>query len=122
MENLKLIGTPSTLTCPDCGGALFELNDKRALRYRCHTGHAFSLRSLACAQEEAADYAIWAALRALQEKEAALRRLAEVSSPAGSARAALALREADELADTSKRLRAIATNAPGGYSSFDMAD
>ena len=46
MDNLKAIASPSVFTCPDCGGVLFELNDKHPVRLRCHTGHAFSLRSL----------------------------------------------------------------------------
>lgn len=46
MENLKAIASPSAFTGPDCGGVLFERNDQRPARLRCHTGHAFSLRSL----------------------------------------------------------------------------
>ena len=34
------------LTCPDCGGNLFEVNYGKVLRYRCHTGHAFTADSL----------------------------------------------------------------------------
>jgi two-component system chemotaxis response regulator CheB len=46
MENLSAVGKPSSLTCPHCGGGLWEVNGPRPLRYRCHTGHAFSARSL----------------------------------------------------------------------------
>ena len=77
MQTLKAIASPSVFTCPDCGGVLFELNDKRPVPYRCHTGHAFSLRTLAHLQEEMSDAALWASLRVLQEKEAVLRRLAQ---------------------------------------------
>jgi len=120
MHNIMEIGQPSAFTCPDCGGVLFELDDKRRLRFRCHTGHSFSLRSLASVQEELADSAIWISLRALQEKEAVLRRMASLAGGADAARAASALREADELDEVCKRLRALAQSAPGGYESFDI--
>jgi two-component system chemotaxis response regulator CheB len=41
MEKLSRHRGPSPLTCPDCGGGLWEMNDTRPLRYRCHTGHAY---------------------------------------------------------------------------------
>ena len=83
MEQLGRIGTPSALTCPDCGGGLFELKEGRPLRFICHTGHAFTLASLASAQEQLADEALWSALRALQEKEAVLQRMAQDGGPTG---------------------------------------
>jgi two-component system, chemotaxis family, protein-glutamate methylesterase/glutaminase len=46
MANLAAMGTSSTLTCPDCGGSLWEVDGSRPLRYGCHSGHAFSARSL----------------------------------------------------------------------------
>ncbi|MDB5742193.1 MAG: CheB methylesterase [Polaromonas sp.] len=105
METLRTIGTPSAFTCPDCGGVLFELNGKRLVRYRCHTGHAFSLRSLAYTQEEATDASLWASLRSLQEKVAILRRLAQARAPNDRQAAQNALQEADALAS---RLHAAA--------------
>jgi two-component system chemotaxis response regulator CheB len=119
MENLKLIGSPSTFTCPDCGGVLFEL-DGMPVRYRCHTGHAFSLRSLAHVQEELTDSTLWAALRALQEKEAVLRRLAAASFGSNDSRASAALHEADQLAIAAKLLQELVEKAPAGLESFDI--
>lgn len=75
IEQLESVATPSGLSCPDCGGALFAFKGHE-IRYRCHTGHAFGLRSLLAAQERATDRALWSALRALHEKEAILRGLA----------------------------------------------
>lgn len=42
MENLWAVGQSSGLTCPDCGGGLWEIKESKPLRYRCHTGHAFT--------------------------------------------------------------------------------
>jgi len=118
VENLKAIGDPSMFTCPDCGGVLFELRDKRPVRYRCHTGHAFSARSLAATQEQVTDVALWTGLRALQEKESILRRLAEVQKTEGVGNAEDSLREADELAVASAALRKLTLKAPSPGSFF----
>lgn len=70
-------GSPSAFTCPSCGGALWELAENGHLRYRCHTGHAYTQRSLMLDQDEAIEAALFSALRAVHEKSAALRRLAD---------------------------------------------
>ncbi|MDA8447399.1 chemotaxis protein CheB [Paracidovorax valerianellae] len=112
VENLMAIADPSTFTCPDCGGVLFELKDKRPVRYRCHTGHAFSLRSLAHTQEQTTDAALWAALRTLQEKESILRHLADLHQGSDAQTTAQALREADELAIACSALRRLTEKSP----------
>ena len=112
MEKLKEIATPSTFSCPDCGGVLFELDDKRPVRYRCHTGHAFGLRSLAATQEQVTDAALWTGLRVLQEKEALLRRLAEVQRESDAAAAADCDREADEIAQVANAMRKLTVKTP----------
>lgn len=75
MEALDTMGERVPLTCPECGGALWELQSAGP-RFRCHTGHAFSLNSLATEQSIQVEAAIWAALRRLEESE----RLAEKMS------------------------------------------
>jgi two-component system chemotaxis response regulator CheB len=81
MERLPAFAEPSPFTCPDCGGGLWEVKGALPQRYRCHTGHGFSLLSLGAAQAQVVEEAIWSAIRALQEKEALLRRLAQSESP-----------------------------------------
>lgn len=116
LEHLRTIGTPSAFTCPDCGGALFELDDKRPVRFLCHTGHSYSLRSLALAHDEATETAIWAGVRALQEKEAILRRLAAVQATERPGSESSALAEAEELADVVSTLRRFAEQVPSNKS------
>jgi len=79
MEDMEqLNGDPSVFSCPTCQGTLWELKDgEDMLRYRCHVGHAFSMDSLLAEQTDYAEKAIYSALRALQEKAKALRRIAE---------------------------------------------
>lgn len=112
MEHLATIGIPSRFTCPDCGGALFELNEGQPLRFLCHTGHAFSLRSLASIQEQVTDHALWAGLRAMQEKEAILRRVARVQAEDQPGSERTSLLEADELASFIEKMRTVVTTAP----------
>ena len=77
--HLRAIGTPSPLTCPECHGGLWQVRDAEPMRYRCHTGHAFTARSLELAVGEATDAAMWNALRALQERAQLFEQLAATS-------------------------------------------
>lgn len=98
MEHLAVAGTPSALTCPECGGGLWEIKESRPLRYRCHTGHGYSARSLDSAQAGMAEHALWSSLRALKERELLLRRLADVSEATGdAAQAEVGRRQADRV-------------------------
>ncbi len=84
MEKLDEIGSQVPLTCPDCQGPLWEVDDGRQpLRYRCHTGHAFTLRSLQSAQVGQAEEALWSAVRALKEKRLLFERLARLARREG---------------------------------------
>lgn len=78
----------SVLTCPECGGVLWEFSNGDLLEYRCHVGHAYSHESLKSEQDEALEMALWSALRALAEKAVLSRRLAESSREAGRHRSA----------------------------------
>lgn len=69
MEHMEAIATPSTFSCPDCKGTLWSISGARPVRFICHTGHSYTLRSLQQAQSTATDEALWAAIRALQEKQ-----------------------------------------------------
>jgi two-component system chemotaxis response regulator CheB len=76
MEHLAMIGSPSSYACPDCHGGLWEVSGARPRRFRCHTGHGFSLRTLQDTLAEAADESLWNARRALQERLLLLHEMA----------------------------------------------
>lgn len=67
-EALDEVGERSALTCPDCGAALWRIRDDRPLRYRCHTGHAFTALSLDEGIATRSEAAVWSAIRAVHER------------------------------------------------------
>lgn len=98
-ERLDRIGRRSTLTCPECGGTLWELEDRRPLRYRCHTGHGYTARSLEASQQRDGERNMDEGVRILREREMLLRHMADINDATGdSAQAAVGRRKADALA------------------------
>ncbi len=66
----------SVITCPDCGGVLWEMDDGKLVHFRCHVGHTYSANTLLGQQDEALEKAFWSAVRVLVEKAALSNRLA----------------------------------------------
>lgn len=58
MDDLAEIGKPTALTCPECHGPLWEVNDRSVLRFRCRTGHAFTAESVMIGQSVAFEDAL----------------------------------------------------------------
>jgi two-component system, chemotaxis family, protein-glutamate methylesterase/glutaminase len=77
MDHLQAIGSPSTFACPDCHGTLWAIDGSKPQRYRCHTGHGFTARTLNETMANASDEAAWSMLRAMQERERLLLEMAE---------------------------------------------
>jgi len=61
------VSEASGLACPDCNGVLHSL-DEAGTRYRCRVGHAWTATALFHQQSREIEHALWAALRALEEK------------------------------------------------------
>ena len=80
MHKLEAISHASTLTCPECHGTLWEVADRPPLRYRCHTGHAYTATILAALQTDVAEQALWSAVRSLRERIFLIDRMAEHST------------------------------------------
>lgn len=72
---VEKLGPPSAYACPECHGVLRQVGEGEHLRFRCHTGHAYSVESLLADFDDATDRALWNSLRALQEEAIFLRHL-----------------------------------------------
>lgn len=107
MEQLEKIASPSTFTCPECQGTLWELHGQQPQRFRCHTGHGFTAKILGEVQHDKAEAAIWAAVRALQEKERLYLDLAAKAHawlhPGAASEYGARARQAREQADVLRR-------------------
>jgi two-component system chemotaxis response regulator CheB len=75
-EEGEMQDTRTMLTCPDCGGVLWEMGDGDNLHYRCHVGHVYSIESLENYKDDILERALWAAVRTLEENASLARRMA----------------------------------------------
>jgi two-component system chemotaxis response regulator CheB len=69
-------GEPSLYACPECHGVLLQLKEGNGMRFRCHTGHAYSVDTLLAEFSEKTEDSLWSAIRALEENVLLLRHLA----------------------------------------------
>ncbi|HYF34407.1 MAG TPA: hypothetical protein VD994_03880, partial [Prosthecobacter sp.] len=76
-EALDGLGKRSTMICPTCKGALWEIEEKSLLRFRCHIGHAYTAEGLMEDQEAEVELALSHALRALEDRVDLAKRLAQ---------------------------------------------
>lgn len=105
---VETIGEPSPYSCPDCHGVLLRVRDNNGLRFRCHTGHAYSADSLLAAAQEGVEEQLWSATRALEESGLLMAEMAQRLEAAGepdssqrlAKKSAQAHAEADRLRQT----------------------
>ena len=87
------LGEFSPFTCPECHGALLQIKNGAITRFRCHTGHAFSIDSLLAALGEVSENALWNALRAIEERVLLLTHMAQDASKAHHPQLATLIKE-----------------------------
>jgi two-component system chemotaxis response regulator CheB len=71
------LGEPSNYACPECHGVLLQLKEEKRIRFRCHTGHAYSVDSLLAEITEGVEDSLWNAIRSVEESVLLLRHMAE---------------------------------------------
>jgi two-component system, chemotaxis family, protein-glutamate methylesterase/glutaminase len=86
-------GVPSTMSCPECHGVLWEVKDQKLVHFRCRVGHAYSAETLLAHQAENLEAALWTALRALEEHSALSKRLATRANSRGLSHSASSFTE-----------------------------
>jgi len=76
MEKESELGELSPYNCPDCNGVLWQIEDGPLTRFRCHTGHAYSMEALSVSQDEALNSSLFKSLRAHKGRVELLQQMA----------------------------------------------
>lgn len=85
LPSVQALGDQVPYNCPDCGGVLWQIAEGKLVRYRCHTGHAFTSSALLAEQNVKIEETLWVALRMFEERQNLLVRMSKTqSSQAGS--------------------------------------
>jgi len=106
MRDMDRLGRRSVLTCPDCNGVMWEIDDDDLLHYRCHVGHAYGSEMMNLALDENLRRALGSALRALEERIAMTERLRKQASDRGHNQSAdIWMRRIEEIETEAEALR-----------------
>ena len=82
------LGEPSLYACPECHGVLSQIEEGSLLRFRCHTGHAYSLSTLLSGITGSVEDSLWNAVRTLEEAEMLMSHIARHLRESGHEEAA----------------------------------
>jgi two-component system, chemotaxis family, protein-glutamate methylesterase/glutaminase len=110
-SNVLDFGQFSPFTCPECHGVLTMLRNGKLVRYRCHTGHAFSPNALLSMTTEDIEKRLWDALRGIDETVMLLNDMGEDFARSGNTEAAeVCFTKARDFYQRSARVREAATS------------
>lgn len=76
-HGIMTLGEPSPYTCPECHGVLLQLKQGKLLRFRCHTGHAYSPNALLAELTKSIEDTLWSTLRGIEESEMLMSHIAQ---------------------------------------------
>ncbi|MAL97064.1 chemotaxis protein CheB [Hydrocarboniclastica marina] len=106
----EMTGSLVPIICPDCGGTLWEHDDGKLQRFRCHVGHSFTALSLLAAQSEEVERSLWVTLRSLEERTELLSRMTESALRRGHSRTVDWYSEKmADIEDTTEKIRSLLT-------------
>jgi two-component system chemotaxis response regulator CheB len=71
------MGILTPFTCPECHGVLVRLEEEKIIRFRCHTGHAYTIRALLSEVTESVEQRLWQAMRGLEETNLLLNKMGD---------------------------------------------
>ncbi|QDV32180.1 chemotaxis protein CheB [Tautonia plasticadhaerens] len=76
---------PTTYSCPECGGTLWQFGEGAVAQFRCHVGHVYSPESFLVDLTDELEAALWRCVRMLTEKATISRQLAADARSRGKA-------------------------------------
>jgi two-component system chemotaxis response regulator CheB len=65
--NILNYGELTSLTCPECHGSLARLKEGDLIRFRCHTGHAYTASALLADMTQSVEEMLWQGMRGMEE-------------------------------------------------------
>jgi two-component system chemotaxis response regulator CheB len=86
-----LLGPPTPISCPACGGALWASHEDGVIRYACHVGTNTGRTPWLVDHGEAVEQALWSAVRVLEQHAELRQRLSRRARDAGISMVARAL-------------------------------
>lgn len=102
------LGELSPFSCPECHGVLARIKEGNVVRYRCHTGHAYSADTLLAGLTEQVEQELYSAMRGMEESILLLNHMgdhyAEDNEPGN---AAFCFKKAKEAEERSQQVRNI---------------
>ena len=105
-EGVLQFGNLSPLTCPECHGVLVRLQNDNIIRYRCHTGHAYSVDTLMEAITEKIENSLYSAIRGMDESYLLLNHLGDHLAESNQPKlAAVYFKKAKEAKEKSELVR-----------------
>ncbi len=99
------MGELTPFTCPDCHGGLVRLIEGDIIRFRCHTGHAFTVSTLLAELTQAVEDLLWQGMRGVEETNMLLKNIEQHLRKLGHKKQADIFRDRAE--DASHRARII---------------
>ena len=99
------LGKLSPFTCPECSGMLLQIEEGGTVRFRCHTGHAYSVGSLLEDVTESVEQNLWSTIRAMDELLLLLGHLEKHAREQGGADTAA--RIAEQARDVRQRTQVV---------------
>lgn len=112
-------GPPTSLTCPECGGPLWDRPHGDIPGYRCRVGHVYSEDALVDAQANSVEAALWAAAEVLEERAELLRRVARRRADLPRVRARLE-EGAEDALRRARLIRRALVAAPDGADALGL--
>lgn len=118
--NEALGGTLAPYTCPECNGNLWQIDDRKPVRFRCRVGHSYDEPALVQHKDAALEAALWTAVMALEENASLARQVAERAGRNGRRVAAARFTSRAALLDQRARtVRAVLDAMPAGDAAFE---